>query len=44
MSKLLKDDRIHIEVFGPPSRQRRKLARGPAPIKTMEGSTGERDA
>ena len=43
MSKLLKADRIHIEIFGPPSRERRKLALGPAPTKTMEGSTGERD-
>ena len=44
MSKLLTADRIHIEIFGPPSRERRKLALGPAPTKTMEGSTGERDA
>ena len=44
LSKLLKADRIHIEIFGPPSRERRKLALGPAPTKTTEGSTGERDA
>jgi RecA-family ATPase len=31
MSKLLKAKRIHIEPFGPPSRQRRKLTPGPAP-------------
>jgi RecA-family ATPase len=43
MSKLLKTDRIHIEIFGPPSRERRKLALGPAPTKTTEGSTGERN-
>jgi RecA-family ATPase len=41
MSKLLKADRIHIEIVGPPSRERRKLALGPAPTKTMEGSTGD---
>jgi RecA-family ATPase len=33
MSKLLKADRIHIESFGPPSRERRKLALGPDPTK-----------
>jgi RecA-family ATPase len=43
MSKLLKADRIHIENFGPPSRERRKLALGSAPTKTTQGSTGERD-
>jgi RecA-family ATPase len=31
MSKLLKDNRIHIETFGPPSKQRKKLTPGPAP-------------
>jgi hypothetical protein len=43
MSKLLKDDRIHIEIFGPPSRERQKLALSPAPTKTTQGSTGKRD-
>ena len=33
MSKLLKADRIHIEIFGPPSRERRKLVLGPDPTK-----------
>lgn len=36
MSKLLKADRIHIEIFGPPSRLRRKLTPGPAPAKPNE--------
>jgi RecA-family ATPase len=33
MSKLLTDGRIHIEIFGPPSKQSKKLALGPAPDK-----------
>ena len=41
--KLLKADRIHIEMFGPPSKKRRKLALGPAPTKTTQGPTGEWD-
>ena len=44
MGRLLKANRIHIEKIGPASRQRDKLTHGPAPTKTMEGSTGERDA
>lgn len=42
--RLLKENRIRIENFGPLSRECRKLALGPAPTKTMEGSTGDRDA
>ena len=39
MSKLLKADRIHVETVGPPSKQRKKLAPGPAP--TAETSKGK---
>jgi RecA-family ATPase len=35
MSKLLKDNRIHIETFGPPSKQRKKLTPGPAPTSNL---------
>jgi len=38
MSKLLKDNRIHVETFGPPSRRRLKLTPGPKPTST-EGET-----
>jgi hypothetical protein len=34
MSKLLKDNRIHIEDIGSPSRRTRKLSLGPKPIQT----------
>ena len=34
MSKLLKDNRIHVDAIGPPSRRYRKLTPGPAPIET----------
>ncbi len=33
-SKLLTDGRIHIEIFGPPSKQSKKLALGPKPTQT----------
>ena len=33
MSKLLKENRTHIEIFGPPSRERRKLELGPDSMK-----------
>jgi RecA-family ATPase len=34
MSKLLKDNRVHVETTGPPSKQRSKLTPGPDPAKT----------
>jgi hypothetical protein len=40
MSKLLKDDRIHVETIGPRSRQHKMLAPGPDPAKTTEADEG----
>jgi RecA-family ATPase len=36
MSKLLKANRIHIDIIGSASRQRKKLTPGPAPTKTTD--------
>jgi hypothetical protein len=33
MGRLLKDNRIHIETNGPPSKRRKTLALGPDPAK-----------
>jgi hypothetical protein len=44
MSKLLKADKIHIDISGPPSRQRKKLTLGPAPTKTTEHEGQKEDA
>ena len=44
MSKLLKADRINIDISGPPSKQRKKLTLGPAPTKTTEHEVQKEDA
>ena len=39
MSRLLKANRIDVEISGPPSHRRKKLAPGPAPIAKPANET-----
>jgi RecA-family ATPase len=44
MSKLLKEKRIHIEIVGPPSRQREQLMFGPPPTQSTRQRICDDDA
>jgi hypothetical protein len=44
MPKLLRADRINIDISGPPSKQREKLTLGHAPTKTREHEVQKEDA